>query len=570
MKVLLLLLPFASARVDTSSWVGSAYTPAGAPGNSLWWHEFDKYEPAVRRELQMSAAWGVNTVRVFLHSLVFRNDSQALLRSMDRFLAIASSNNISAGFVFFDDCWNHAGASLDAPCVPHDGRHNGCWMASPQDAERTAGIAPFESYVHDTVGRFAKDPRVRWWEIFNEPRRQSNYSISLRDAGYKWAKAADPIQPIISCWDDNPDTEIVDHHDYGTAFSKTGTSAVYGNTAKGAVITEGGSRWYQPPYSSDQGSPLMVLHFLEALRNETAAKTRPYVPGIILCWTMFVGNDNTRWHWNTKDGSPEPAVPWDGLLFPDGTPVSYTEAAALRRYATGVDEFLSFSDFLAPGVVDADTYLTLTPGTPWQAPTAVSSSSPTVVAAEEIASGAGAATPTPMPTPTPTPTPKLMAAGGGILAEASFWPTTAATDFRMTVGSVVDARIANNKLTLSSVAAAGSVAGGGKVLGTFDLSTLANNGCLPGAWNILRVVVSAQSQTASVWFNPVYGETGFVGDASDATRIPRPLPPRIHAQLPRGASLGAAADAAPVTLRSSTEGTRVDYVSVLPASALQQ
>ena len=34
-----------------------------------------------------------------------------------------------------------------------------------------------------------------------------------------------------------------------------------------------------------QGSPLTVLHYLEALRNDT---TRPFVPGIMLCWTVFV------------------------------------------------------------------------------------------------------------------------------------------------------------------------------------------------------------------------------------------------------------------------------------------
>ena len=77
---------------------------------------------------------------------------------------------------------------------------------------------------------------------------------------------------------------------------------------------------------------------------------------------------NTRWHWSTRAGSPEPAIPWDAWLFPDGTPVSHTEAARLRQYTralrgasadagTGTDtdtdahtdadsEFLAFADFL--------------------------------------------------------------------------------------------------------------------------------------------------------------------------------------------------------------------------------
>ena len=144
---------------------------------------------------------------------------------MDSFLGIAASKNVSVGFVFFDDCWNHQGASLDVPCTPQPGDHNGCWMASPQDVERQNGTEPFRAYVTQTVQRFRTDRRVRWWEIYNEPfrgvRPKSQFSLALRDAGYAWAKAVEPIQPVLSCWDDNPDTDIVDHHDYGTGFTKT-------------------------------------------------------------------------------------------------------------------------------------------------------------------------------------------------------------------------------------------------------------------------------------------------------------------------------------------------------------
>ena len=55
-------------------------------------------------------------------------------------------------------------------------------------AHACTGTARFEPYVAGTVARFAGDPRVAWWEVFNEP--QSNaFSLALRDAGYRWAKA---------------------------------------------------------------------------------------------------------------------------------------------------------------------------------------------------------------------------------------------------------------------------------------------------------------------------------------------------------------------------------------------
>ena len=54
---------------------------------------------------------------------------------------------------------------------------------------------------------------MAWWEIFNEPQR-TPYSLALRDAGFRWATAQAPKAPVISCWDDNNDTEVVDRHQY--------------------------------------------------------------------------------------------------------------------------------------------------------------------------------------------------------------------------------------------------------------------------------------------------------------------------------------------------------------------
>ena len=101
---------------------------------------------------------------MFLHTLVFKANSTALLENMDRFLATCAALNISAGFVFFDDCWSHAGANASVQCVPTPGVHNGCWQASPQDVERTS-VADFRDYVESVVSRFQADPRVRWWEM---------------------------------------------------------------------------------------------------------------------------------------------------------------------------------------------------------------------------------------------------------------------------------------------------------------------------------------------------------------------------------------------------------------------
>lgn len=359
-----------AARVDTQGMFGSAYTPSAAP-NTLWWPWAQSYAAAVDRELGLlRRRLGFSVLRVFLHTLDYEYDAAQLLSAVDALLAAGARHEMRMGLVLFDSCWNTDGANASVECVPVKGRHNGCWYESPLVSGQTS-LERYRPYVEDVVRTFGSDPRVAFIEIYNEPRGPGeDFVFALRDAGFRWATALSPAAPVISCWDDSNNTEVVDHHEYDTDFKSGFFPAVFSNPAKGAIVTEGGSRWFQPPFGGDFGSPLTVMNFLEALKLEKQSGAVAFVPGMMSNWISFVGNDNTRWHWGSPDGAKEPAIPWDGWLFPDGTPVSHTEAGASRRYVTGVDEFLSFSKFLTvpPVVEDGDAFLTVAAGSAWAAP----------------------------------------------------------------------------------------------------------------------------------------------------------------------------------------------------------
>ena len=122
----------------------------------------------------------------------------------------------------------------------------------------------------------------------------------------------------------------------------------------------------------------------------------------------MVGNSNTRWSagppclpatGNVSATVLEPTVPWCGWLWADdeGTPVSLTEAAALRKYVRGLrrsvdedtdedDPFLFVETFLPDGPNGAnltgDKYLTLAAGQEWR-PSAGGSASTSVMAGGE-------------------------------------------------------------------------------------------------------------------------------------------------------------------------------------------
>ena len=83
-----------------------------------------------------------------------------------------------------------------------------------------------------------------------------------------------------------------------------------------------------------------MIHWL---RQRKEAKK--YVPGVYLCWELMAGNSNCHWYWGTADGTPEPTMPWCGLLWPDATPVSLAKAEAIRHYTTGQRRAMFFDDF---------------------------------------------------------------------------------------------------------------------------------------------------------------------------------------------------------------------------------
>ena len=329
---------FAATPADLSGWVGTNYTPAYCVNQVQMWSELRP--EVVDRELAAARRFfGLTTLRVFLHNLVFDNEKDAFLARVDRFLAISTRHGIRPGFVFFDDCHRRDGIFFGPQKPPVDGYHNGRWAACPQGRERKDENLPkLKAYVQETVRRFRTDPRVLWWEVYNEPNLRDPFSRKLRTVGYRWAKDAKPTQPVLCCWDDSPETDVVDAHNYSANFASWDRQADL-NPQKGTLFTEAGARWYAHRPASN-GEPVEVIHWLRRRK-----KTGKPVPGVCLCWELMVGKSNCRWYWGTKHGSPEPTIPWCGLLWPNCTPVSLAEAEAVRSYTTGKRQALFFDDF---------------------------------------------------------------------------------------------------------------------------------------------------------------------------------------------------------------------------------
>ena len=86
--------------------VGCNFIPSTAINQLEMWQD-ETFDPeTIDRELGWAADLGFNTVRVYLHDLMWDTDADGLRSRMDRYLEIADGHGIRTLFVLFDDCWN--------------------------------------------------------------------------------------------------------------------------------------------------------------------------------------------------------------------------------------------------------------------------------------------------------------------------------------------------------------------------------------------------------------------------------------------------------------------------------
>jgi len=152
----------------------------------------------------------MNTMRVYLHNLLWEQDAPGFKKRLNEFLAIAAKHKIRPMFVLFDSCWDPE-PQLGPQRPPIPGVHNSGWVQAPGRArlEDKSQYSKLQAYVEDVVGTFAKDERILAWDVWNEPsnRGGGNYPRhegkqklveDLLDDVFAWARSRGPVQPLTS------------------------------------------------------------------------------------------------------------------------------------------------------------------------------------------------------------------------------------------------------------------------------------------------------------------------------------------------------------------------------------
>src|SRR6266852_3439474 len=79
--------------------VGSNYVPKSAINQLEMWQEATFNPAEIDQEFTWAEAMGMNTMRVFLHDLLWQQDAPGFQKRIDQFLTIASRHHIRPLFV---------------------------------------------------------------------------------------------------------------------------------------------------------------------------------------------------------------------------------------------------------------------------------------------------------------------------------------------------------------------------------------------------------------------------------------------------------------------------------------
>ena len=320
----------ARAWSDGQPWtLGCNYIPRTAINTLEMW-QAETFDPLIiDQELGWAEDLGFNSVRVFLHYLLWQQDPGGFLGRLERFLEIADRHHIGTMFVLFDDCWNPKFALGPQP-APRPGVHNSGWVQCPGPdlLETPARWGVLEAYTKGVVGFLRDDRRVLAWDLYNEP-GNSGYgsrSMPLLRGVFAWARAASPSQPLtVGVWDESPDlvelkafqvaaSDIVSFHSYQTK-----------DEAERRIAR-----------LEAQGRPLVCTEYMARTAGSRFEDILPLfrAKGIgAMNWGFVSGKTQTIFPWGSKQGGPEPAVWFHDVLRPDGAPYLEVETALIRRLA---------------------------------------------------------------------------------------------------------------------------------------------------------------------------------------------------------------------------------------------
>ena len=323
--------------------VGCNFIPSTAINQLEMW-QADTFDPAtIDRELGWAQDLGFNSVRVFLHDLLWTQDRDGFMRRMEQFLNLAEKHKIGVIFVPFDSVWDpNPQLGKQRPPRPHV--HNSGWVQSPgaEALKDPARQDALEGYIKGVVGHFKNDRRIHAWDLINEPDNTNGSSYNQFEPPHKpelalrltrrvftWAREAEPSQPLTSgVWQGE------------WSGDKVSPMARFQLDASDVISFHS----YDPLPKLERrvaslrrfGRPLLCTEYMARPAGSTFEAVLPYLKEQKIGaynWGFVAGKTQTQYPWDSwqRAYNGEPPLWFHEIFRNDGTPYDPKETALIKQ-----------------------------------------------------------------------------------------------------------------------------------------------------------------------------------------------------------------------------------------------
>ena len=314
--------------------VGSNYVPSDAINQLEMW-QAETFDPGrIDQELGWAEKLGMNTMRVFLHDLLWQQDAPGFQLRLDTFLSIADKHHIHPILVLFDSCWDPT-PKLGPQHPPIPGVHNSGWVQSPglRALADPSQYPRLRDYVRGVVGALRNDRRIVAWDVWNEP-ASTPQVITLLPQVFAWARDAHPEQPLTS--------GVFQFGGPSRPGLETPTDVTKIQLAQSDVLS---FHNYGPPEVFEKvvleleryHRPLICTEYMARSVGSTFETILPIAKQhriAAINWGFVVGKTQTNFPWDSWQHpytEKPPPVWFHDVLHEDGTPYRESEAQLIRE-----------------------------------------------------------------------------------------------------------------------------------------------------------------------------------------------------------------------------------------------
>ena len=324
--------------------VGCNYIPSTAINQLEMW-QADTFDlKTIDRELGWAEKLGFNSIRVYLHHLLWEQDKKGFLERIDAFLDVADKHGIGVMLVPLDAVWDpypHLGKQR----APQPHVHNSGWVQSPgaeilRDPTRYEELEP---YIKGVISHFRNDRRVRVWDLYNEPENpneaayggkelpnKGEMSLLLLRKVFTWAREVRPSQPLTcGVWRGNwsdPD-KLTPMERFQLEQSDVISFHCYGSIDEVKKCVENLQRYKRP---------ILCTEYMVRPRGSTFDPILGYFKEWRVGaynWGFVAGKTQMNYPWDSwkKQYTDEPPAWFHDIVRPNGEPYTADEVAYIRR-----------------------------------------------------------------------------------------------------------------------------------------------------------------------------------------------------------------------------------------------